>query len=277
MAEQNILLCLFFSALGALFAVIADVCLIIPHDEKKRGIVVPKWKKHLAAPMNIFFQTASFVFYTFAPIIGPVSLYRPTAMSAKLFSNFLIIGVIMRRERFGKDAQVATCSISLAAIVLPVVGPRAQDNQDIYALILEPAALTWGAILLIIFVLSSAVMFWTDLSKRRQMFTHACLLGVSISASVIGPTIARAFSMSQGWVRIVLITFYVFTQLCWLFENYIEATAVLSRIKFVPIFFSGSLFMNAVTGVIIWEDWRVVNSWVGYVCSSDDSRCVSDE
>ena len=27
------------------------------------------------------------------------------------------------------------------------------------------------------------------------------------------------------------------------------------------------LFFNAVSGIVIWEDWRVIMSWLGYVCT----------
>jgi hypothetical protein len=52
---------------------------------------------------------------------------------------------------------------------------------------------------------------------------------------------------------------------CWIYEGTIEAIAVQSRIKFVPTYLCGSLLNNAVMGVIIWEDWRAVYSWTGYV------------
>jgi hypothetical protein len=36
--------------------------------------------------------------------------------------------------------------------------------------------------------------------------------------------------------------------------------------SFVPLNAVMTLFVNAITGIIIWEDWRVVGDWTGYVC-----------
>ena len=35
---------------------------------------------------------------------------------------------------------------------------------------------------------------------------------------------------------------------------------------FVPINAAMIVFINALTGILIWEDWRVVQSWLGYAC-----------
>jgi hypothetical protein len=45
----------------------------------------------------------------------------------------------------------------------------------------------------------------------------------------------------------------------------VQSTEVVQS-KFVPINATCLMLLNAVTGIIIWEDWRVIASWVGYVC-----------
>ena len=45
----------------------------------------------------------------------------------------------------------------------------------------------------------------------------------------------------------------------------VQSTAV-EQARFVPINVTTIILTNAVTGVIIWEDWRVVASWYGYCC-----------
>ena len=36
--------------------------------------------------------------------------------------------------------------------------------------------------------------------------------------------------------------------------------------KFVPLNATAIILVNAITGVIIWQDWRVISSWTGYIC-----------
>ena len=34
----------------------------------------------------------------------------------------------------------------------------------------------------------------------------------------------------------------------------------------MPLNATAIILVNAVTGVIIWQDWRVISSWTGYIC-----------
>ena len=42
---------------------------------------------------------------------------------------------------------------------------------------------------------------------------------------------------------------------------------MLNRTKYIPTKMCLSLFLNAITGVLVWEDWRVIYSWLGYICT----------
>jgi hypothetical protein len=45
----------------------------------------------------------------------------------------------------------------------------------------------------------------------------------------------------------------------------VQSTAVQQK-TFVPLNAATIIFINAITGIIIWEDGLVVESWIGYVC-----------
>lgn len=49
------------------------------------------------------------------------------------------------------------------------------------------------------------------------------------------------------------------------YATVLQATTV-SQAKFVPVSVGTKIAANALTGIIIWEDWRVVSSWIGYLC-----------
>eukprot|EP00957_Ditylum_brightwellii_P129109 9848177-Ditylum_brightwellii.AAC.1 len=141
MVKQNLPLSLLFSAVGGLCKVLATIVLIIPDDREKRGEHVSTCAKISAVGLNLLLQAATGGLFTVAPMYGPVSLYTPVSISAILLSNMFILWLILRRERFNKEMRVATLSCVLAVIVLPVVGPGAQDNQDVNALLSRPIAL----------------------------------------------------------------------------------------------------------------------------------------
>lgn len=44
----------------------------------------------------------------------------------------------------------------------------------------------------------------------------------------------------------------------------VQSTAV-TQAKFVPLNALALIIVNALTGMIVWEDWRNVGNWVGYV------------
>ena len=45
----------------------------------------------------------------------------------------------------------------------------------------------------------------------------------------------------------------------------VQSTAV-TQAKFVPLNASALIIVNALTGMIIWQDWLVVGNWIGYIC-----------
>jgi 4-amino-4-deoxy-L-arabinose transferase-like glycosyltransferase len=45
----------------------------------------------------------------------------------------------------------------------------------------------------------------------------------------------------------------------------VQSTTV-TQSKFVPLNATAIILINAITGVIIWEDWKVIGSWAGWVC-----------
>lgn len=173
----------------------------------------------------------------------------------------------MKREKVMKDNTVATLVIMTSVVLLPAVGPSLQDGQDILKLLMSPASLAWSALLVVVNIISTVFMFFGKIKARKQSVVQACLLGVSVTASVLSGSVARAMSTTSGPVYVSLIAAYIYLQMTWTYETIVEATAVESRIVFIPTYTCASLGLNAITGIIIWEDWKVVTSWTGYICS----------
>ena len=117
MVEQNLTACLILSALGGLTATLGAAVILwveppIVYDDEEDDLLLepdeddpedPKgyYEIHpyrwVGYALNIVFQGLTAVLFTYAPIYGPVSIYRPTALASKLLSNLVIIGALMKR------------------------------------------------------------------------------------------------------------------------------------------------------------------------------------
>jgi hypothetical protein len=246
------------------------------------------------------------VFAFFAPWYGPVSVYWPTFTAAQLLTNMLLIGFIMKHEKFDKNAQVATCVISMAVIYFPINGPGIQENQDAKELLLgNPKAMIWLSVLSVIYCICVFFMLFVDMKKKcSQFFVELVFFSVAIGSSTLSATFSKAASTFDGteagpYRAIFLAATWIIIGI-WTIEAYKEATAVRSLAKFIPLATFGSLVLSGMTGVsqlgsthvvlkttvalhtfildcastgfcwlqvIVWEDRRVVSSWAGYITS----------
>jgi hypothetical protein len=167
----------------------------------------------------------------------------------------LLIGGIMRHEKFDKKAQVATCVIILGIFYVPINGPGIQENQDAIELLLgNPIAMIWISVLSVIYCISTFFMLFVDMKKRfSPFFVELVLFSVVTGSSTLSATSSKAASTFDGteagpWRTILLVTTWVIIGI-WTIETYKEATAVRSLAKFLPLVTFGSLVLNGITGV----------------------------
>lgn len=174
--------------------------------------------------------------------------------------------------------RVGAYVVVLAAILLPVVGPGTQENQDILALLQKTGSIVWSSILLASLANSSVGLVISN-SKRKagnandptssntaqdhNMFVFN--LVAQTSGAVVGTTVAKMFVLVTGAALGVCIALWLVSSLILVYATILQATTV-SQGKFVPLSVGAKISINAITGIIIWEDWKVVSSWIGYVC-----------
>mmetsp|Transcript_27152 Transcript_27152/g.65235 ORF Transcript_27152/g.65235 Transcript_27152/m.65235 type:complete len:333 (-) Transcript_27152:220-1218(-) len=276
MVEQNLVLCLLFATLDGLFEILA-IAVLMYHDKKSEtdgdesetdgDEAISPCARYAGMGANLLFQGLSTISATVAPWFGPVSIFVPTALCSELLLNMVIIGFIMKKEELNKDTQVATYIMLLAALLLPVVGPIPQDDQTNPLTLLEkPFSLAWIGLFVVLFIGSTALMIMKRYERMGQFRGEMCILVVAIGAEVLSPTVSRAFGTmeSGGAVRIALIGFYIMIQLVWTYQGIVEARYVSSHVKYVPLSTCGALIFNALTGLLVWEDWKAITSWLGY-------------
>lgn len=149
---------------------------------------------------------------------------------------------------------------------LIVNGPGSQEYTATFEdLIGEIYAAAWAIILLICMFLSAVALIPTmDLHTKKEWFRYLVLLTARASAFALNLSTGKALVLQNDktWL-IVNICIKVISGAIYTRAIVVQSTAVQQKI-FVPLNAAFIMLVNAITGIIIWEDWRTVQSWVGY-------------
>lgn len=218
----------------------------------------------------------SLLSHLFAPWYGPVSLVVPFFYSATLLSNMFLFGVVLGTEFFSKTMRVGTYVILTAVILLPVVGPDIQQHQDIVHLFHKWYAIGWFTLLLCATAVTGTLLVTSSggngsgsggALEQFSTQTRFWILLVARAASIsVNLTVSRSFILSPSHVMwICFLILKVASGAVYTYAIIVQGTAV-DQARFVPLNTTTIILVNAATGVFIWEDWRVIQSWHGYAC-----------
>lgn len=270
--EQNLGFCILWSAVGGTLEVLATAALAYP-DAKKHQL--EKWKSPWVMKgctfVNILLQVlASVVGNLFAPWYGPVSIVGPTFLSAQLVANMVIYGYVLGLESFTKDMRIGTCVIVTAAVLLPVVGPDVQDTTDVEALFTRWYAYAWNATLVTGMGISGIILIVRWLSKNYCQLTspitvYAVLLTARATSFVLNLSFSKVFVLepSKEWLTLSIVL-KVVSGMVMTGSIVVQSTAVAQNI-FVPLNATILILTNGLNGILVWEDGKVIASWLGYV------------
>jgi hypothetical protein len=261
--EQSLPICCSLAAIGGILEVGATAVTAVPAVREREGIEMKWWNQRLAIAGNVGLQAiGSLISHLVATWYGPVSLVVPFFYSATLLSNMLIFGLL--GEHFTKNMRVGTHVIMVAVILLPVVGPDIQEDQDIGILMRHWYSIVWFVMLLVACAIAG-VMLVLDISKYK-MSTRVLILLIARASSIsVNLTVSRAFILGPS--QLVLIVFIIIKIISGAIYTYaiVVQSFNVEQARFVPLNATTIIIVNALTGIIIWEDWKVVNSWYGYV------------
>lgn len=244
--------------------------LAYPAAQASEGIYWSDGALKLALAANLFFQIcASMSGNLISTWFGPISITGPIFFAAQLLSNLLIFWIVLGLESFTKEMQIGTYVIAVAVALLVRVGPGVQEDQDFEELMLKPWAAIWALLLIIAMFLSAIPLIPGRLEVKgikQQWKRSAVLLIARATAFALNLTTGRALILkaSEPWLVSSLIL-KVISGIIYTRAIVVQSTAVKQAV-FVPLNTVTSLFVNAITGLIIWEDWKVVVDWTGYAC-----------
>jgi hypothetical protein len=268
LVAQSVPICLALSVMGGAVEVLATAVLAFQDaDERQKGKNWSLFARRAALAMNVILQLiSSLVGNLFATWFGPVSLVGPTFLCSQLVANMFVFGYLLGLESFTKDMRIGTYVVVLAVVLLPTVGPAAQEDQDIMSLVDQWYNLAWGALLVFGMAISTALLLLLDVLKMAEWRRMALLLSARATAFSVNLTFSKVMVLDVTLPILALSIFLkVSSGAIITYALVVQSTAV-TQAKFVPLNASALIVVNALTGIIVWEDWRVVGSWIGYVC-----------
>ena len=268
--KQNLGICIGLSALGGILEVFATAILAYPDAQAKEGNHWTARTLRCCLLANVVLQVlASIIGNLFAPWFGPVSIVGPTFLSAQLVGNMIIYGSLLGLECFTKDMRIGTAVIVTAAILLPVVGPGVLEYENVRDLLQ-----TWYSIVLNIFLIAAmvitAILLVLKVLKRIQLMEtsktllYATLLTARATSFTINLSYSKVFVLDPSTTGLIVsIILKILSGAVMTGAIVVQSTSVKQN-TFVPLNATCIITVNAIAGIILWEDWRVVESWLGY-------------
>lgn len=264
---QSLPICCALAAVGGLLEVAATAVSAIPMIRETQwgepaGPCLVAW----ATMGNLCLQAiGSILSHLVATWFGPVSIVVPFFYSATLLSNILIFGVLLGSEFFSKTTRVGSYVIVVAVILLPVVGPEPQDDQNIIYLFHRWYAIAWLALLLCATAATAGILAY-GIEKFATHHRFWVLLTARAASISINLTVSKSFVLSPSHLMLVcFIILKLSSGFVYTYAILVQAQAV-DQARFVPLNTTTIIVVNALTGIFIWEDWRVIHSWYGYAC-----------
>jgi len=265
--HQNLFLACVLSAIGSCISVLAIVALAYPEFRKsKHNVKYQPTTEKMFFLLNIICQIVSGLTSTVASWFGPVSIVVPINVAAQLLSNMFFFG-ILGIEKFPKGTRIGTYFVATASLLLPYVGPTVQD-QNVIELITQPSALIWTSLLLAATVLSGYFcLVWVNEKQKtgvvKNKYKAPILLIARVCASVLSTTASKALPGVSGIAFFLSFILFLALAILIFFVAILQATEV-DQGSFVPFSSCGNIVLNAITGLIIWQDYLVIQSSVCY-------------
>ncbi|KAL1524780.1 hypothetical protein AB1Y20_019662 [Prymnesium parvum] len=266
--EPSTPLCILFSALGGLLEVTSTMCLAYPEFRRKQGVKYSLTFERLMLVANLAIMVFASLAYITGSWFGPVSLSVPVVMVSKLLSNMGIMGLILRMDNFSREQQVGTYCITCAILALPDVGPSDQPELDALDLVQAPAAVAWTIACFVATGLCCLMMI--SLARRPKdtppsvMVSLVTYVTAQVMSAVISTSASKMFPLLGGFTLLLAFAVAGVAAIVNVVSLILAATAVDQAI-FIPSTTCFTLLTNMATGLLLWEDWRVIDRWMAYI------------
>lgn len=240
-------------------------------EQKAKKVSKRKWV--LAYVANTTFAIIGGTVTLFGSWYGPVSLFSPLKQVSQILSNTIMFSYILKTEtKPSKETNVGNLMIAIATFSLVFVGTQVNEEpinpKDVVD---SEVKIVFGGVLLCITLLITFpyqfILGFTNLPCLTERVNFVLLLVtecvhavVSTSASKLVPLLKGEWMLFSFVIALMVIT--IFT--VW-YSALLRSTFISSQTVYVPLMLSVNVVLNAIMGLIIWDD-RIQNLG-GYACT----------
>lgn len=284
---QNLPLSVSIMVLSGALRVSATMALAYPdHRARRNGESLQASRKTFLIAVHILLLTGAAGLGILGTIYGPVAIAVPVQTGSQLILNILAMESVLEMRSFNKIQRTGTYIVTLSILLLMDVGPGPQDAQNITRLLSSPTAVVWILLVSLGLVLASikTIQFFRKPRDRRTdedqhsdstvedrddndtyMRFLTLVAGVTLS-NVAMATAGKCLGFLSGGEFMAAAMYYLLSALLGLLFSITSSTSC-DQGLFTPACAAALIFVNLFTGIIIWEDWKVVHAWVGYICA----------
>jgi len=240
-------------------------------EQRAKKVSRRKWV--LAYVANTTFAIIGGTVTLFGSWYGPVSLFSPVKQVSQILSNTIMFSYILKTETLpSKETNVGNLMIAIATISLVFVGTQVNEEAINPADVVDSEVkIVFGGVLLCITLLITFpyqfILGFTNLPCLTERVNFVLLLVtecvhavVSTSASKLVPLLKGEWMLFSFVIALMVIT--IFT--VW-YSALLRSTFISSQTVYVPLMLSVNVVLNAIMGLIIWDD-RIQNLG-GYACT----------
>ena len=256
--------CLIWATIGAFAAVISSTCVAYPNflEQKHKELTYSKFRKTLHAVLNVSFSLLAVGCFIKATGYGPVALAMPLQTGMTLLLN-MVVQTVLRMKRYTKEMTAGTLVLVCAVIILVDVGPSEQHDllEDPLPLLETVPAIIWNLICVAICILGALGIRSSNEGTNLQLISYSMAIS---STTVLAASIGKLMQETTGSVVYLFIALYIVLGVVNLYWS-AKAAGSTDISLLMPVQSSITLALNCVTGLLVWQDWRVIEAWTSYI------------
>lgn len=263
MIEQNMTFATLLAIAGGLMQVLSVFIVAYPkHCQNESNKKIHPIIYKLILPLNIMAQASAGLCNTAAALFGPVSCVVPIAIASQLVWNIIVFDCLTKIETFDKSARVGAVIIALGAFMIPIVGPKPQ-NQNVLELLEATSAILWTLFLIIVVFISLYInTYYVSTKEVGGNIAFISLLAARVASAVLCTSCSSSFASLRGFS--LMISFLLFVLCTYVMGHSTFFQAHVNQKTFVPAVACMTQIVNAMTGLIVWRDNLTIQSWSGY-------------
>lgn len=271
--STNVPLALLFTVLGSSTLVLSTAVIAVPFRWEESG------EKKYTRKFWLIIQTISVLLQfplewalsLVASFWGPTSIIVPVYETSYLLVNLVVFSWILKLEKNNKNTMIGTFLMVVSIAQLVFVGPIAADEDpDVF---LDKATKPGSLVILGLLGVGSLLplpycILWKInhhsvwITERRSFIM---LMLLEVCSDILSTATGKMVILMKGRLAVIVMTgitlFFSFTMVI---GGLVSAAAITNQVIYVPINTSFGIIVNAVVGVVLWED--NIRNMNAYIC-----------